>query len=61
MLWMISTVRTILWLLGRVRSHAKECSFTSCWHRPGSFRDEDWRKKLLVCRTNDQGSDGDGI
>ena len=50
MLWTISVVLTIPWLLGLVRSYAMEHLIISrrCW--PGSFRGDDWCKKLLVCR-----------
>lgn len=59
MLWTISVVLTILWLLGLVRSRTMERSFPSCWRRPGSFRGDDWCKKLLVCRIDERDYKGD--
>lgn len=58
MLWTISIVLTIPWLLGLVRSSTMERSFPSCRRRPGSFRDDDWCKTLLVCRIDERGHKG---
>lgn len=59
MLWTISIVLMIPWLLGLVRSCAMERSFTSCRSRPGPFSNDDWCKKVLVCRIDERDHKGD--
>lgn len=59
MLWTISLVLTIPWLLGLVRGCAVEHSLPSCRRRPGFFKDDDWFKKVLVCRIDERDDKGD--
>jgi hypothetical protein len=59
MLWTISLVLTIPWLLGLVRSRTMERPSASCRCRPGFLRDDDWCKKVLVCRIDERDYKGD--
>jgi hypothetical protein len=59
MLWTISVVLTIPWLVGLVRSYAMERSLPSCRRRPGAFRYDGWSQKVLVCRIDERGYKGD--
>ena len=58
MLWTISIVLTIPWLLGLVRNCTMEHSITSRRRRSGSFGNDDWCKTLLVCRIDERGRKG---
>lgn len=59
MLWTISVVLTIPWLVGLVRRQAMERSLPSRRRRPGSFGYSGWSKNVRVCRIDERTNKGD--